>query len=464
MTNVNKLTIKQLHELFEKKTISPSELLRETMQRARDAEPKINAFRDFTLELASESARIADIKFSTGKSNTQILGIPFSVKDNIDIEGIKSCFGSLSTPGKPNISAPVVKSLMASGGCLIGKTNMTEFGAKASSDSPLSGITSNPRNLNYTTGGSSAGAAASVAAGVTSFAIGTDGGGSARIPASFCGLVGFKPTFGLIPVHPPPIVGDLFHISIIARNIADILEVLKVVTGQNDLFNKRKAEARISFKSLCTNKKNKKIRFFWSFSNQVPDADVKNVIEKALEICSAAGVDIVQSELAPTTSLYEIFESKFLGGIVKKVSGVLNFHQFGDKEIIQEIEKYQDQSKLSEKYIAAEIEKLEKFLHQALQNAELLMCPTVLHKPFLKSRTRPPGTEALGILEWPSNCILANLLGLPAVTIPCGSTTHGLPIGVQLISSRYKDIELLNDANIIYKLLGAPYSSPTMVG
>ena len=194
------------------------------------------------------------------------------------------------------------------------------------------------------------------------------------------------------------------------------------------------------------NKKNKKINFFWSFSNQVPDADVKNVIEKALEICSAAGVDIVQSELAPTTSLYEIFESKFLGGIVKKVSGVLDFHQFGDKEIIQEIEKYQDQSKLSEKYIAAEIEKLEKFLYQALQNAELLMCSTVLHKPFLKSRTRPPGTEALGILEWSSNCIFANLLGLPAVTIPCGSTTDGLPIGVQLISSRYKDIELLNDA------------------
>ena len=145
MTNVDKLTIKKLHELFEKKTISPSELLRETMQRARDAEPKINAFRDFTLELASESARIADIKFSTGKSNSQILGIPFSVKDNIDVEGIKSCFGSLSTPGKPNINAPVVQSLMASGACLIGKTNMTEFGAKASSDSPLSGITSNPR-------------------------------------------------------------------------------------------------------------------------------------------------------------------------------------------------------------------------------------------------------------------------------------------------------------------------------
>ena len=91
------------------------------------------------------------------------------------------------------------------------------------------------------------------------------------------------------------------------------------------------------------------------------------------------------------------------------------------------------------------------------------MCPTVLHKPFLKSSTRPPGTEALGILEWPSNCILANLLGLPAITIPCGSTTDGLPIGVQLISGRYKDIELLNDANMIYEFLGEPYSSPTTV-
>ena len=146
MTNVDKLTIKKLHELFEKKTMLPSELLQETMQRARDAEPKINAFRDFTLELASESARIADIKFSTGKSNSQILGIPFSVKDNIDVEGIKSCLVHF-LHRKPNISAPVVKSLMASGGCLIGKTNMTEFGAM-SSDSPLSGITSNPRNLN----------------------------------------------------------------------------------------------------------------------------------------------------------------------------------------------------------------------------------------------------------------------------------------------------------------------------
>ena len=97
------------------------------------------------------------------------------MKDNIDVKGLKSCFGSLSMPVEPKVSAPVVKSLMASGGCLIGKTNMTEFGAKASSDSPLSGITSNPRNLNYTTGGSSAGAAASVAAGVTSFAIATDG-------------------------------------------------------------------------------------------------------------------------------------------------------------------------------------------------------------------------------------------------------------------------------------------------
>ena len=463
MKNIDKQTISELHELFEKKTISPTELLQETIERAKGAEPKINAYREFTPEIAFEYARDAENKFFRGQSNSKFLGIPFSVKDNIDVEGKKTCYGSLSTPVEPMVTAPVAKSLFASGGCLIGKTNMTEFGAKASSDSPLSGVTSNPRNLNFTTGGSSAGAAASVAAGVTSFAIGTDGGGSTRIPASFCGLVGFKPTFGLIPVYPPPIIGDLFHIGIIARNIDDILDVFKVVTNQNQNLNKIKVETELGFNSLETRKKTKKINFFWSLSKQVPDPAVKNVIEKALEICSLAGLNIVQSKLALNVSLYEIFESKFLGGIAKKIRSLPDSSQFVDREIVEETERYQNQPQLNEKYLAEEITKLETLFSHILQDIEMLMCPTVIHKPFHKSSTRPLGTEGLGILEWASNCILANLLGLPAVTIPCGTTSDGLPIGIQLISSRHKDIELLRYAHIIYDLFGKPYSNPTIV-
>ena len=463
MVDIDKQTISKLHELLVKKTISPAELLQETVKKAQGAEPKINAFREFTLDTALEYARLAENKFLAGDSNSQVLGIPFSIKDNIDVEGTASCFGSLSKPAEPTVSAPVVKSLFAAGGCLIGKTNMTEFGAKASSDSPLSGITSNPRNLKYTTGGSSAGAAASVAAGVTSFAIGTDGGGSTRIPASFCGLVGFKPTFGLIPVHPPPIVGNLFHIGIIARTIDDILAVFEVAADQDHRSRKTNGKPKLSLKPPQIHSINKKIIFFWSLSDQAPDAAVKSVIEKALKICDAAGMNIVYSEPMLTCSLYKIFESKFLGRIAKKVSGVANFNQFGDREIIKETEKYTAQPKLSEKYVASEIEKLEKFFSNFLQNTDLLMCPTVLHKPFVKSRSRPPGTETLGILEWPSNCILANLLGLPAVTIPCGTTSDGLPIGIQLISSRYEDIELLSNAHTLYELLGMPCSASAIV-
>lgn len=318
MTDIDKQTISKLHKLLVKKTISPRELLQETVKKAQDSEPKINAFREFTLDAALESARLAENKFLAGHINSKVLGIPFSIKDNVDVKGAESCFGSLSKPVKPKESAPVAKSLFAAGGCLIGKTNMTEFGAKASSDSPLSGITSNPRNLDYTTGGSSAGAAASVAAGVTSFAIGTDGGGSTRIPASFCGLVGFKPTFGLIPVHPPPIVGDLFHIGIIARTVDDILEVFKVVADQHHSLRKTNRKPKLSLKPTTDNSINKKIFFFWSLSDEAPDAAVKNVIEKALKICDAAGMNIVYSEPMLTCSLYEIFESKFLGGIAKK--------------------------------------------------------------------------------------------------------------------------------------------------
>jgi len=463
MVDIDKQTISKLHELLVKKTISPAELLQETVKKAQDAEPKINAFREFTLDTALEYARLAENKFLAGDINSQVLGIPFSIKDNIDVEGTESCFGSLSKPVEPTVSAPVVKSLFAAGGCLIGKTNMTEFGAKASSDSPVSGITSNPRNLNYTTGGSSAGAAASVAAGVTPFAIGTDGGGSTRIPASFCGLVGFKPTFGLIPVHPPPIVGDLFHIGIIARTIEDILAVFEVAADQHHSSRKTNGKPMLSLKPLRVNRINKKIIFFWSLSDQAPDAAVKSVIEKALQICDVAGMNIVYSEPMLTCSLYEIFESKFLEGIAKKVSGIANFNQFGDREIIKETERYTAQPKLSEKHVAAEIEKLEKFFSNFLQHTDLLMCPTVLHKPFLKSSSRPPGTETLGILEWPSNCILANLLGLPAVTIPCGTTSDGLPVGIQLISSRYEDIELLSNAHTLYELLGMPCSASAIV-
>jgi aspartyl-tRNA(Asn)/glutamyl-tRNA(Gln) amidotransferase subunit A len=276
-------------------------------------------------------------------------------------------------------------------------------------------------------------------------------------------LVGFKPTFGLIPVHPPPIVGNLFHIGIIARAIEDILAVFKVVADQHHSLRKTNRKPKLSLKPTRYNSINKKIIFFWSLSDQAPDAAVKNVIEKALKICDAAGMNIVYSEPVLTCSLYEIFESKFLGGIAKKVSGVVNFNQFGDREIIKEVERYEAQPKLSEKYVAAEIEKLEKFFSHFLQNTDLLMCPTVLHRPFLKSSSRPPGTETLGILEWPSNCILANLLGLPAVTIPCGTTLDGLPIGIQLISSRYKDIELLSNARTLHELLGRPCSAPAIV-
>ena len=166
-------------------------------------------------------------------------------------------------------------------------------------------------------------------------------------------------------VYPPPIVGSLFHIGIIARSIPDVLEVFRVVTNQNQNSNIKKSEAATNSKSFGRHIKPKKIKFFWSLSNEAPDLSVKNAVEKALEICSAAGVEIVQSEPALTVSVYEIFESKFLGGIVKKVSSVPNFSQFGDREIIQETERYLDQPPLSEKYVAAEIEKLEKFFCNA---------------------------------------------------------------------------------------------------
>ena len=463
MTCVEELNILKLHELFVKKTISPVELIQETINRAQLAEPKINAFREFTPTLALKSARVAENKFLRDQATSYLSGIPFSVKDNIDVANTKSCFGSMAKPVTPDDSAPVVKSLISADGCLFAKTNMTEFGASAASFSPLSGVTSNPRNLDYTTGGSSAGAAADVAAGISAFAIGTDGGGSSRIPASFCGLIGFKPTFGLIPVDPPAIVGDLLHIGIIARSISDVFLVLAVVTNQLQISNIKSTVDKYKVKLQETRQKLKKINFVWSFSYHNPEPAVEKVIKRALTTCSANGIDIIETGSPFNVSAYKIFENKFLGGISKKVGSLPGYYQFGDKELIKAVKNYLGQPALSKEYVAEEMQKLRQFSHRALEDTQFLMCPTVLHKPFLKLDTRPPGTKTLGILEWPSNCIAANLLGFPAVTIPCGKTACGLPIGMQLMSYRYNDVELLSYADVLYELFGMPLSRPSIV-
>ena len=186
-----------------RKDISPVALTERALARADETQPRLNAFFELMPESALAAARSAEDAVMQGDSLGALHGIPLSVKDLIAVGGVRYSFGSKTMVENVAVEdAPAVERARAAGGIVIGKTTTSEFGCKPVGDSPLTGVTRNPWNTDKTPGGSSAGAAASVAAGVTPFALGTDGGGSIRIPSAFTGLAGIKGSFARVPVWP----------------------------------------------------------------------------------------------------------------------------------------------------------------------------------------------------------------------------------------------------------------------
>ncbi|MCJ7795815.1 MAG: amidase, partial [Thermoleophilia bacterium] len=224
----------ELRAAMGRKEISPVEVVTAAIARMEAYEPVLNCFVTRTPELALEAAMAAEAAILAGEDPGALGGLPISVKDLIAVGGVRLTFGSRTMAG--NIApadAPSVERLKAAGACILGKTTTPEFGCKGTGDSPLTGITRNPWDPSKTPGGSSAGAASSVAAEVTPFALCTDGGGSARIPAAMCGLVGVKAQFGRVPVFPTSAMPTMAHVGVLARTVRDAALLLSVVSGHD---------------------------------------------------------------------------------------------------------------------------------------------------------------------------------------------------------------------------------------
>jgi Asp-tRNA(Asn)/Glu-tRNA(Gln) amidotransferase A subunit family amidase len=451
MQSDDSLTISETHRLFVSKQISPVELLKFTFEKLQILQPEINAFSTQTYALAMNSAKNAEKMFLKGTIKSKLQGIPISIKDNIDIANIPTSFGSKLQNKIPANDSPVVARIKNSGACIVGKTTMTEFGCTASSNSPLTGITSNPRNLQSTSGGSSAGAAASVASGITPIGVCTDGGGSSRIPAAFCGVFGFKPSFGRVPIAPKPALGDLFHVGLISRNVEDIRCTLDAISGMHPL---DKSSYLTNRKPILYNfkdtKKPIKIGFFWSLSKISPDLKIKKSINYFMDELLKIGCEISIEE-NPFFDLYDIFEPIFLSRVANKISQHDGYQQLLDTEILEELKRCKFYTDNHQKIIAIKRQELIKSCLNLFNRFDFLACPTVPFVPFSKYETRPPGSHMYGILEWPSNCILANLTGFPAISIPSDQTKDGLPVGFQLIAPPFEDASILHFTEQIYQ-------------
>ena len=226
------LTARRAARLVAKREISPVHLVEHALARARADEPRINAYVRFLEDDALRAAAEREAEAREGRLRGPLHGVPIAVKDNFYLAGHPVTRGSRTATDAPVAeTAPMIERILAAGAVIVGKTAMPEFGWKGTGSSPLTGITRNPWNSARNPGGSSAGSAATVASGAVPIALGSDAGGSIRIPASFCGVVGIKPTLGRIPVWPGTVTESLSHVGPLARSVEDAALVVTAAAG-----------------------------------------------------------------------------------------------------------------------------------------------------------------------------------------------------------------------------------------
>jgi Asp-tRNA(Asn)/Glu-tRNA(Gln) amidotransferase A subunit family amidase len=430
------------------KKLSPVEVVEAVLSRIGVLNPRLNAYCTVTAETARAEARTSEAAVMRGDPLGPLHGVPISVKDLVITRGVRTTFGSrIYEANIPEEDAPLVERLKAAGAILLGKTTSPEFGWKGATDSPLFGISRNPWNLDRTPGGSSGGAGAAVAAGLAPLAVGTDGGGSIRIPGSFCGVFGLKPTYGLIPVYPTSATGTLSHPGPMTRTVRDAALMLRVMAGPDD-------RDPLSFPSTGQdltaglNGEVRGIRVAWSptLGYAVVDPEVRSVTEAAAKRfedlgCHLERVDRVFDDPDP------IWSPLFYGGIAGRLSDYMKeWRDRMDPGLVQVVE---EGSRISAVQLgkaafarAAFTEQVRRFFSQY----DLLLTPTLAVPPFAAGLERPPDDRAGSRLAWVAFTYPFNLTGQPAATVPCGFTKDGLPIGLQIVGRRLMDATVLQAA------------------
>ena len=436
------LSASELRKLYVAKTLSPVEVTRTILERIEHLNPTLNAFTVTTSELALKQARAAEQAYAGGDA-PPLAGIPTSIKDLTPTRGIRTARGSLIDPDwVPEEDAPVVERLYAAGAVMLGKTNTPELGWKGASGNRVFGPSFNPWNLAKTPGGSSGGAAAAVSAGLGPLAQGSDGAGSVRIPASLCGIFGFKPSFGLVPQYPSSAVGDLSHLGPMTRTVRDAAMMFNAMAGAD-------ARDRLSWSSGIDYTRDLDsgvhgLRIAWSptLGYAQVASDVLETSEQAALTFRELGCELEQADPNlpdPVNTLDVMWSSAMAGYFAKTLDEVRHLLDPGLVGLIERA------ASLSAADLAHALQQrnayytgMREFMDQ--RHFDLLLTPTLPVTAFTAGLDEPDGWQraTLAPLDWTPFTFPFNLTGQPAATVPCGIDRNGLPVGLQIVG-RWRD-------------------------
>ncbi|MFG2717122.1 amidase [Streptomyces sp. NPDC048416] len=448
------MTARQLLAGYRAGTFSPTEATLAVLARIEEVQPRLNAFVRVDAEQALAQARAATRRRHAGEPQGLLDGVPVSVKDLLLQAGGPTLRGSNTTSdrGSWGEDAPAVARLREHGAVLIGKTTTSEFGWKAVTDSPRTGITRNPHDPARTAGGSSGGGAAAVAAGAGPLSLGTDGGGSIRIPASFCGVLGLKPTYGRAPLYPASPFGPLAHVGPIARDAADAALLLDVISGADRRDPTALAPPAHSYEAALAEDtaagvKGLRIAYSPSFGGQVAvRPEVAAAVRAA--VTRLAGLGAYVEEADPDfADPVDVFHTLWNAGAARRV-GQLGLEQRAllDPGLREIAARGARLSALD--LLAAEDARigLGRRMARFHQRYDLLVTPTLPITAFEAGRDAPAGFAPYRWTAWTPFTYPFNLTQQPAATVPVGRDGDGLPIGLQLIAARHGDRTVLRAA------------------
>jgi aspartyl-tRNA(Asn)/glutamyl-tRNA(Gln) amidotransferase subunit A len=463
MNEIHELGAAELSDAYRRRELSPVEVVETCLSRIVALDAEINAFCHIDPAYARRAAEESQRRWMENASLSPLDGVPVAIKDLLLTRGWPTRRGSLVIKADdpwPD-DAPAVARLREAGAILIGKTTTPEFGWKGTTDSPLTGVTRNPWNMKKTPGGSSGGSGAALAARLAPLALGTDGGGSIRIPASFCGVFGFKPAFGRVPAWPLSPFGTLAHVGPMSRSVRDSAMLLNVIARPDARdWHALPYHGRDYTDRLGDSIKGRRIAFSPRLGhvNRI-SPEIEMAVAAAAQLFAELGA-IVEQVDPPGGDQTSTFRTLWWAGAAFLLRDLpLEKWALLDPGLRQ-IAESGGAISLGE-YLSATAARgtFGSAMRQFMQTYDFVLTPSVATVAFDTGKLAPLDEDGNAWIGWTPFSFPFNLTQQPAASVPCGFTRDGLPIGLQIVGRMFEGASVLSacaayeSANPLYRRL-----------
>ena len=470
--DIQAMTAFDIKKGIEEGKFTSEEIVKQLFARIKEVDPKVEAYITLCEEDALKNAKIVDNKVKKGERLGKFAGVPIAIKDNICTDGIKTtCASRMLEDFIPPYDATVIQKLKAEDAVIIGKVNMDEFAMGSSTENSAFMKTKNPWDLNRVPGGSSGGSAAAVAAGIAPVALGSDTGGSIRQPAAFCGVIGLKPTYGLVSRSGLiAFASSLDQIGPLGKTVKDCAMTLEIIAGE-DKMDSTSVKEKIDtdyLSSLDGNVKGLKIGVPKEFLGEGLNEEIKSAMERVMVRLKEMGAEVEETSMPITEeglSSYYIISSAEASSNLDRYDGIRYGYRAKDYDSVDDLmvktrtEGFGKEVKrrimlgtyaLSSGYYDAYYNRSQKLrkeiqreFKETFEQYDLILSPTSPVLPFLSGEKSEDPMEMYLADIYTVNI---NLAGVPAISLPCGFSKDGLPIGIQIIGPHFGEKKILKAA------------------